>query len=182
MHIEFYGATSGITGSCHILRANGQMVLLDCGLIQGRREVEARNRDPFPFSMAEIDAVVLSHGHIDHSGRLPLLVTQGYQGPIYAQNATCDLLEILLEDSASLQERDAQYENKRRSRKNKAPVEPLYSVEDARNALANVVGLPYREKKEILPGEYRLKARTARQATQRHPSPSDATHCARSSA
>jgi metallo-beta-lactamase family protein len=100
----------------------------------------------------EISAVVLSHGHIDHSGRLPLLAKQGYQGPIYAQNATCDLCEILLQDSASLQERDAQYENKWRKRKNKPPIEPLYSVEDARSALATIVGLRYREKKEILPG------------------------------
>jgi metallo-beta-lactamase family protein len=152
MHIEFYGATSGITGSCHILRANGHLLLLDCGLIQGRREVEAKNREPFPFSADEISAVVLSHGHIDHSGRLPLLAKQGYQGPIYAQNATCDLCEILLQDSASLQERDAQYENKWRKRKNKPPIEPLYSVEDARSALATIVGLRYREKKEILPG------------------------------
>jgi len=152
MHIEFYGATSGITGSCHILRANGQLVLLDCGLIQGRREMEAKNREPFPFSPDEISAVVLSHGHIDHSGRLPLLVKQGYRGPIYAQNATGDLCEILLEDSASLQERDAQYENKWRKRKKKPPIEPLYSLEDARNALAKFVGMRYHEKKEILPG------------------------------
>ena len=152
MQIEFYGATSGITGSCHILRANGQLVLLDCGLIQGRREVEARNREPFPFSPDEIDAVVLSHGHIDHSGRIPLLVKQGYRGPIYAQNATGDLCEILLEDSASLQERDAQYENKFRKRKNKPPVEPLYTLEDARTALTHMIGMRYREKQEILPG------------------------------
>ena len=152
MHIEFYGATSGITGSCHILRANGHLVLLDCGLIQGRRKVEAKNREPFPFSPDEISAVVLSHGHIDHSGRLPLLVKQGYQGPIYAHNATCDLCEILLEDSASLQERDAQYENKWRKRKNKPLIEPLYTVRDARGALANIVGMRYREKQEILPG------------------------------
>jgi metallo-beta-lactamase family protein len=152
MHIEFYGATNGVTGSCHILHVNGQVVLLDCGLLQGPREVEAKNREPFPFAAEEISAVVLSHGHIDHSGRLPLLVKQGYRGPIYAQNATVDLCEILLEDSASLQERDAQYENKWRARKNKPLVEPLYVVKDARNALANFVGLRYEEKKEILPG------------------------------
>lgn len=152
MHIEFYGATSGITGSCHILRANGHLVLLDCGLIQGRRKVEAKNREPFPFSPDDISAVVLSHGHIDHSGRLPLLVKQGYQGPIYAHHATCDLCEILLEDSASLQGRDAQYENKWRKRKNKPLIEPLYTVQDARGALANIVGMRYCEKQEILPG------------------------------
>ncbi len=152
MHIEFYGATSGITGSCHILRANDQLLLLDCGLIQGRREIEAKNRDPFPFAPEQISAVVLSHGHIDHSGRIPLLVKQGYNGPIYAQNATCDLCEILLEDSASLQARDAEYENKWRKRKKKSLIEPLYSFEDVQQALANLVGLRYREKTEILPG------------------------------
>jgi len=152
MHIEFYGATGGITGSCHILRANGQLILLDCGLIQGRREDEARNREPFPFSPDEINAVVLSHGHIDHSGRIPLLVKQGYGGPIYAQRATCDLCSIMLQDSAYLQERDAEYENKWRKRKKKPLIEPLYTIEDARDALDNLVGLRYREKTEILPG------------------------------
>ncbi len=152
MHIEFYGATSGITGSCHILRANGKTLLLDCGLIQGRREEMEKNRKPFPFSPDEISAVVLSHGHIDHSGRIPLLVKQGYQGPIYAQNATADLCDILLQDSAFLQEKDAQYENKWRKRKNKPLIDPLYTVDDARTALSNVIGLRYREKREILPG------------------------------
>ncbi len=152
MHIEFYGATSGVTGSCHILRANGETILLDCGLIQGRREEIEKNRQPFPFAPQEISAVVLSHGHIDHSGRIPLLVKQGYQGPIYMQNATADLCDILLQDSAYLQEKDAQYENKWRTRKKKPLIEPLYTVDDARDALANVIGLRYREKKEILPG------------------------------
>ncbi|MES9829924.1 MAG: MBL fold metallo-hydrolase [Candidatus Thiodiazotropha sp.] len=152
MQIEFYGATSGITGSCHILRANGETVLLDCGLIQGRREEMEKNRRPFPFSPGDISAVVLSHGHIDHSGRIPLLVKQGYQGPIYAQNATMELCDILLQDSAYLQEKDAQYENKWRKRKGKPFIDPLYTVADAREALDNLVGLKYREKREILPG------------------------------
>ncbi|PVV10768.1 MAG: MBL fold metallo-hydrolase [gamma proteobacterium symbiont of Ctena orbiculata] len=152
MQIEFYGATSGITGSCHILRANGETILLDCGLIQGRREEMEKNHRPFPFSPDEISAVVLSHGHIDHSGRIPLLVKQGYQGPIYAQNATMELCDILLQDSAFLQEKDAQYENKWRKRKGKPFVEPLYTVPDARDALNNLVGLKYREKREVLPG------------------------------
>ncbi len=152
MQIEFYGATSGVTGSCHILRANGHTILLDCGLIQGRREEMEKNRKPFPFVPQELSAVVLSHGHIDHSGRIPLLVRQGYQGPIYAQNATADLCDILLQDSAFLHEKDAQYENKWRKRKKKPLVEPLYTVDDAKNALANIVGLRYREQQEILPG------------------------------
>jgi metallo-beta-lactamase family protein len=152
MHIEFYGATSGVTGSCHILRANGHTVLLDCGMIQGRRQEMERNRNPFPFAPDEISAVVLSHGHIDHSGRIPLLVKQGYQGPIYAQNATVDLCDILLQDSAHLHEKDAEYENKWRARKKQAPVEPLYTVDDARAALTHLVGLRYGEQHEILPG------------------------------
>ncbi|MES9928022.1 MAG: MBL fold metallo-hydrolase, partial [Candidatus Thiodiazotropha sp. 6PDIVS] len=152
MQIEFYGATSGITGSCHILRANGETLLLDCGLIQGRRKEMEKNRRPFPFSPDEISAVVLSHGHIDHSGRIPLLVKQGYQGPIYAQNATMELCDIMLQDSAFLQEKDAQYENKWRKRKGKPFIDPLYTVADARDALNNIVGLKYREKREILPG------------------------------
>ncbi|MCG7870804.1 MAG: MBL fold metallo-hydrolase [Candidatus Thiodiazotropha lotti] len=152
MQIEFYGATSGITGSCHILRANGETILLDCGLIQGRREEMEKNRRPFPFSPDEISAVVLSHGHIDHSGRIPLLVKQGYQGPIYAQNATMELCDIMLQDSAFLQEKDAQYENKWRKRKGKPFIDPLYTVADAQEALDKLVGLKYREKREILPG------------------------------
>jgi metallo-beta-lactamase family protein len=152
MHIEFYGATSGVTGSCHIIRANGHTILLDCGMIQGRREEMEKNRRPFPFPVDEINAVVLSHGHIDHSGRIPLLVKQGYQGPIYAQNATLDLCEILLQDSAFLQEKDAQYENKWRQRKKKPLIDPLYTMTDARDALQSLVGLRYREKQEILPG------------------------------
>ena len=152
MQIEFYGATSGVTGSCHILRANGKTILLDCGLIQGRREEMEKNRRPFPFSPNDIDAVVLSHGHIDHSGRIPLLVKQGYQGPIYTQNATADLLSILLQDSAYLQEKDAQYKNKKLKRQNKPLIEPLYTIDDAVSALSNVTGLRYREKMEILPG------------------------------
>ena len=152
MQIEFYGATSGVTGSCHILRANGHTVLLDCGLIQGRREEMERNRRPFPFHPDEIGAVVLSHGHIDHSGRIPLLVKQGYSGPIYAQNATVDLCEILLQDSAHLHERDAEYANKRRQREGSPTVEPLYTIDDAQAAIENLVGLRYAEKREILPG------------------------------
>ena len=128
MHIEFYGATSGVTGSCHILRANGQLVLLDCGLIQGRREIEAKNREPFPFDPGEISAVVLSHGHIDHSGRIPLLVKQGYRGPVYAQNATCDLCGIRLPDAGHLQEEDARFANKRGFSKHR-PALPLYTEE-----------------------------------------------------
>ena len=150
MEIEFYGAASGVTGSCHILRVGQHRVLLDCGLIQGSREEEERNREPFPFDPAGIDAVVLSHAHLDHSGRLPLLVQQGFRGPIYTQNATRDLCDVLWQDAAGLEERDAEYHNRRRS--GAGLVRPLYTRRDASRAWDQLVGLPYRVPREILPG------------------------------
>ena len=152
MELEFFGASEGVTGSCHILRVNNQQILLDCGLFQGGRREEAGNRAPFPFDPAQIDAVVLSHAHIDHSGRIPLLVKQGFKGPVYAQNATKELCRVLLLDSASLQERDAIYQNKRRARKNQSALEPLYTTDDALDALQQFQGLKYKQKQEILPG------------------------------
>ncbi|MCG6986453.1 MAG: MBL fold metallo-hydrolase [Thiocapsa sp.] len=149
MEIEFYGAASGVTGSCHILRVGGHRVLLDCGLIQGSREEEARNREPFPFDPAAIDAVVLSHAHLDHSGRLPLLLREGFRGPIYTQNATRDLCDVLWQDAAGLEERDAAYQNRRSGGRD---VLPLYTRRDAAAAFERLVGLPYRKSTEILPG------------------------------
>ncbi len=150
MEIQFYGAASGVTGSCHILTVGQHRVLLDCGLIQGSREEEARNREPFPFDPGAIDAVVLSHAHLDHSGRLPLLVQQGFRGPIYTQNATRDLCDVLWQDAAGLEERDAAYHNRRRS--SGQQVLPLYTRRDAAAAFERLVGLPYRQAREILPG------------------------------
>lgn len=152
MELEFFGASEGVTGSCHILRVNDRQILLDCGLFQGGRRQEAANHDPFPFEPAQIDALVLSHAHIDHSGRVPLLVKRGFKGPIYAQNATMALCRIMLLDSASLQERDAVYQNKRRARKHQTALDPLYTTEDALNALQQFQGLKYSQQDEILPG------------------------------
>ena len=148
MELEFYGATGRVTGSCHILRACGFTVLLDCGLVQGSPEDEAINREPFPFDPSAIDAVVLSHGHIDHSGRLPLLVKRGFRGPIYTQNATIDLCRVLLKDSASLSEHDAM----RRRRHGREDAKPLYTVDEALRATFHMKGLRYGEWREILPG------------------------------
>ena len=152
MELQFYGATERVTGSCHILRVGGLMVLLDCGLIQGSPEEEMLNKNPFPFDPASIDAVVLTHGHIDHSGRLPYLIKQGFSGVVYTQYATVDLCRVLLLDSASLAERDAEFRRKHPLTKRDQHAEPLYTREDALRALNTLTGLPYHEKKEILPG------------------------------
>lgn len=102
MKLTFYGAAGEVTGSCHVLDIDGHRVLLDCGMIQGAPADEARNRDPFPFDPATIDAVILSHAHLDHSGRLPLLLRRGFRGRIVTHNATRDLARVLLRDAAYL--------------------------------------------------------------------------------
>jgi len=141
--LTFYGAIEGVTGSLYLLETNKQRIVLDCGLFQGRREEEEANLKPLPFDIDSIDCVVLSHAHLDHSGRLPLLVAQGYQGAIYMTNPTADLIEILLNDAASLQERDAEWENRRRRRQGKEEIEPLYNQEDVQEALSYVQGVKY---------------------------------------
>ena len=144
MQLEFFGAAGEVTGSCHVLRVGRSTLLLDCGLIQGGPSPHERNRAPFPFEPGSVDAVVLSHAHVDHCGRLPLLRQQGFRGPIYATAATRDLARILLADSAKLAERDAERENRRRERDgNKRRVEPLYSTEDAEATLRQFRAVPY---------------------------------------
>lgn len=151
MQLEFYGASSGdVTGSCHILRYNDYTVLFDCGMIQGGKKAVQRNREPFPFDASRIDAVILSHAHIDHSGRLPLLVKRGYTGKIYTQNATVELCEILLKDSAKLAEYDAARYN--RKNKDKPQRKPLFTSEDVDNTLPQFIGYRYNEPFEALPG------------------------------
>lgn len=151
MEIQFLGAAGAVTGSCYLIRAGGNTILLECGQIQGSRREEQANREPLPVPMDEIDAVVLSHAHIDHSGRLPLLVKHGYTGPIYTHRATRALCDIMLSDSAYIHEKDAEWENKRRQRKGLEPIEPLFERDDAEAAVAQFVGIDYGERKEILP-------------------------------
>lgn len=160
LELEFFGATREVTGSCHLVTAAGRQLLLECGLVQGSGKAAARNREAFPFDPARIDAVILSHAHIDHSGRLPLLVQRGYRGPIYAQAVTRQLCAIMLEDSARLAEADAETENRKRARKDLPPVQPLYTVADVERTLRQFVPLPYGEVREILPG-VRLRYRDA---------------------
>ena len=145
MKLTSYGAAGEVTGSCHLLQAGHTKILLDCGLIQGRRKDELRNHDPFPFDPATLDAVVLSHAHIDHSGRLPMLIRQGFRGKIYTHEASADLCNILLKDSASLNERDVQYRNKLRARKGKPLLEPLYSREDVNETLTRFRTMEYQQ-------------------------------------
>jgi metallo-beta-lactamase family protein len=152
MKITCLGAVGEVTGSCHLLEVNGHRILLDCGLFQGSYQDEARNAEPFPFKPEEIDAVVLSHAHIDHSGRIPLLIRQGYTGPVYTQEATRDLCRILLKDSAMLAERDAHSTNRKRARKGLPLVEPLYTAEVAKAAMRHFKVSPYDQEREILPG------------------------------
>jgi metallo-beta-lactamase family protein len=151
MQLEFFGAAGEVTGSCHIVRVAGRQLLLDCGMIQGDRDAPARNRLPFPFDPTAIDAVILSHAHIDHCGRLPLLVKRGYRGPIYTNKACADLLPILLRDSANLALRDAERAARHQDRDDER-VSPLYSLEDVEDTLRLLVPLAYDTKRELLPG------------------------------
>ncbi len=149
--VEFLGAAGEVTGSCHLVTVGKVKILLDCGLIQGRASDEKRNREAFPFDPGSIDAVVLSHAHIDHSGRLPLLIKAGFRGPVYTHRASRDLCRIMLKDSAFLYEKDAEWENRKRARKGLERVEAMYTVEDARLAMKQFKGLVYQQKKRILP-------------------------------
>ena len=143
MKIKFCGASTGVTGSCHLLITNGHKILLDCGQFQGGKAQEALNFEPFPFNPAEIEYVILSHAHIDHCGRLPLLVKRGFNGKIYCTDATADLLEVMLRDSAYIHEKDAEWQSRKNERAGKPAVEPLYTINDAEDALALVSPILY---------------------------------------
>ncbi len=152
MQVTFYGAAGGVvTGSSHLLVAAGQRILLDCGMVQGDRNSDAINLRDFAFDPAALDALVLSHAHIDHVGRVPLLVKRGFAGPIFAQAATCDLLPIMLFDAASLSERSAEMANRNHMR-GEPDQEPLYTIEDVAAVLKLLRPLAYETDTEILPG------------------------------
>jgi metallo-beta-lactamase family protein len=148
MELEFYGAAREVTGSCHILRVNGKVVILDCGMFQGRRSESAEKNKTLPVEVGEIDAVVLSHAHIDHSGRLPYLVRKGYSGTIFATAATRDLCAVMLADSAHIQESDA----KHLAKNHKGFVEPLYTMRDAVRTQDLMIGIPYNKAFDVVPG------------------------------
>lgn len=148
MEVTFIGAAREVTGSCHLLRVNGHTVALDCGMFQGKRsEMQERNA-ALPLPIAELDAVILSHAHIDHAGRLPLLAKHGYSKTIWATSATRDLSAIMLADSAYIQEKDVEFLIRRR----KEAIEPLYAIRDAVRAVDLMVGMPYDKPFDVVPG------------------------------
>ncbi len=150
MKITFHGAAKTVTGSQHLVEVDGKRILLDCGLYQGRRkDMMQRNRN-LPFDPATVDAVVLSHAHIDHSGNIPNLVKSGFTGDIICTHATRDLCTPMLLDSGHIQERDAEYANRHRE-PNEPPTEPIYTQADARSAFAQFVSHGFGRRKQILP-------------------------------
>ena len=152
MKIRFHGAARTVTGSQHLLEINGNKLLLECGLFQGpRQETYERNRT-FPFNPAEIDAVILSHAHIDHSGNLPHLVKKGYRGPIYTTHATAHLANLMLLDSGNIHESDADFVNKKRARRGEPPIQPLYTMEEAAQVAQYFESVDYDQEFKPLPG------------------------------
>ena len=149
MKLTFYGAAHAVTGSCHCLEACGKKILIDCGLQQGRDEVDD---NALPFHAGEMDYVIVTHAHIDHSGRLPLLKKQGFTGKAYTTRLTAELLEIMLLDSAHIQEQDANWTNQKGKRAGRPVVEPLYTVEDAMAALDMLRTYDYQQQFELCPG------------------------------
>ncbi len=152
MIIHFNGAAQTVTGSQFHIQVNGKTLLLDCGLYQGRWEDTHARNSTFRFDPARLDAVLLSHAHIDHSGNLPNLVKQGFKGSIYATPVTVDLTDLMLQDSGHIQESDAEYVNRRRARKGLPPVEPLYTQRDASMVRMHMKNLPYDQPLELFPG------------------------------
>lgn len=156
MNIRFCGAARTVTGSCHLIEFKGGKILVDCGMRQGADKKGEYGEDRFPFNPAEISAVALTHAHIDHSGLLPLLVKQGFRGPITATEATAQLCTIMLPDSAHIQEQDAEWQNRKNQRAGRPLTEPLYTSADAANALKQFRPVGYSAVVELLPG---VKAR-----------------------
>lgn len=152
MKINFLGAAQTVTGSQHLLEINGHTLLLECGLFQGRRADTYQRNQHFSFNPRKLDAVILSHAHIDHSGNLPNLVKNGYRGFIYATPATADLTDLMVRDSAHIQEDDAAYVNKKRARRGEPPIQPLYTTADAENVAEQLERVPYKEEFEPIPG------------------------------
>lgn len=152
MKIQFHGAVRTVTGSQHLLLMNGRRVLLDCGLYQGKRQESYRRNLNLPYQAAKVDALILSHAHIDHSGNIPNLVKSGFRGDVICTYATRDLCAVMLRDSAKIQEHDMAYLNKKRARHDQPPLKPLYGMEDAVRSLRQFVGVAYDRPYKVMPG------------------------------
>lgn len=152
MRISFHGAAHTVTGSQHLIEVNGARLLLDCGLYQGRRSETYERNLNFKYDPRKVDAVILSHAHIDHAGNLPNLVKQGFEGIIFATRATVDLAGLMIMDSAHIQESDAAFVNKKRAQRGESPIEPLYTKEDAADVIEMFHGVDYGEIFEPIPG------------------------------
>ena len=152
MKIQFLGAAGEVTGSCHLIEVGHYRILLDCGLIQGSFKDELRNAEDFAFDVRRIDAVVLSHSHLDHCGRIPLLVKRGFKGPIYTQKVCREMCHVMFKDAANIYQHDAETLNRKRARKHLPAVDPLYTQQDVDLALKRFYGLEYGVEEEILPG------------------------------
>ncbi|MCH4157789.1 MAG: MBL fold metallo-hydrolase [Acidaminococcaceae bacterium] len=152
MKLTFLGAARTVTGSCYLLEVNGKKMLVDCGMFQGSKLITQFNRRPFAFAPGSIDAMILTHAHIDHSGLIPKLVKEGYKGPIHCTKSTQQLCTILLPDSAHIQESDAEFNNRKGMRAGRPEEQPLYSVDDAYTAMTNFVVHDFDQDIEVLPG------------------------------
>lgn len=150
--VTIHGAGRTVTGSCFEVTSDGHRVLVDCGLFQGTRTVEALNREPFAFDAKLIDAVLLTHAHLDHSGLLPRLVAEGFRGPIWCTRATRDLLHIMLPDAAKIQEQETERRNRRSDRADEPPIEPLYTLADAERAIDQARDVELEAQFEPAPG------------------------------
>ncbi|KWT94106.1 Ribonuclease [Variovorax sp. WDL1] len=157
MRIQFLGGVGTVTGSKYLLEHNGRRLLVDCGLFQGLKQLRLRNWEPLPIKASEIDAVLLTHAHMDHSGFVPRLVKLGFKGPVYCSGATRDLCELLLPDSGRLQEEEADFANRHGHSKHK-PALPLYTQEEASAALKRFETIPFDQDQSPWPGwSWRLK-------------------------
>jgi metallo-beta-lactamase family protein len=150
-NLTFLGATGQVTGSCYLLETDSSRILLDCGMFQGSKAIEKQNEADFPFDPGSIDAVVLSHAHLDHCGRLPKLVKDGFKGSVFLTEASFQLLELMLMDAVHLQLRDTEWENKRRERVGKPLLEPLYTEEDVKALLSLRQPIAYGAETKIFP-------------------------------
>ena len=149
MKITFLGAAKTVTGSNFLVEAAGKKFLVDCGMYQGKASQELENSDPFLYDVNEIDFVLLTHAHIDHSGRIPKLYNEGYRNEVIATKATCDLCAIMLPDSGHIQEMEIEWKNRKRERKGEKPLPPLYTAEDAAKCLEIFRPVQYNEIVEI---------------------------------